>query len=134
MVKEFRYYGYTLDELQRMPLEKFIRLVPSRQRRSLKRGFTPEQKILLENIRAAKAVMEKGEKRVIETHCRDMVILPEMVGMAIHVHNGKEFVPITVEPQMIGHYLGEFATTMKKVTHGTPGVGASKASQYVPLK
>jgi len=134
MVKEFRYYGYTLDELQKLPLEEFIRLVPSRQRRTLKRGFTPEQKVLLEKVKVAKAAAEKGEKKMIKTHCRDMVILPEMVGITIHVHNGKEFVPVTIEPPMIGHYLGEFAITMKKVVHGAPGVGASRASQYVPLK
>jgi len=63
-----------------------------------------------------------------------MIILPEMVGMTIAVHNGKEFVNIDITPETIGHYLGELATTMKKVIHGTPGIGASRASMYVPLK
>lgn len=134
MVKEFRYRGYTLDELQKMPLEKFMLLIPSRQRRTLKRGFTPAQKVLLESVRAAKVAMERGEKMIVKTHCRDMVVLPEMIGMTIHVHNGKEFIPVTIEPQMLGHYLGEFAITMKKVVHSAPGVGASRASMYVPLK
>jgi len=63
-----------------------------------------------------------------------MIILPEMVGLTIAIHNGKEFKPIKIEHTMLGHYLGEFAITNKKVTHGTPGIGASKSSMYVPLK
>jgi small subunit ribosomal protein S19 len=71
---------------------------------------------------------------IVKTHIRDMVILPEMVGLTILVHNGKEFVPVEVRPEMIGHYLGEFAITNKPVRHGTPGIGASRSSMYVPLR
>jgi small subunit ribosomal protein S19 len=63
-----------------------------------------------------------------------MVILPEMVGTTIAVHNGKEFVPVEIVPEMIGHRLGEFVITNKRVVHGRPGVGATKSSMYVPLK
>jgi small subunit ribosomal protein S19 len=63
-----------------------------------------------------------------------MVILPEMVGVSIQVHNGKEFVNITITPEMIGYYLGEFSITNRPVRHGTPGIGASRSSMYVPLK
>ena len=112
-------------------LEDFIKVVPARQRRSLKRGFTPSQKILLEKVREYKA---KDIKKPIKTHCRDMIIIPEMVGMLFMVHNGKEFVVIKIRPEMIFHYLGEFAITNKPVKHGTPGIGASRSSMYVPLK
>ncbi len=74
------------------------------------------------------------DTKPIKTHCRDMVILPEMVGLTLLVHNGKEFASVEVKPEMIGHYLGEFAITNKKVLHGTPGIGASRSSMYVPLK
>jgi len=57
-----------------------------------------------------------------------------MVGITINVHNGKDFTPITMKPEMIGHYLGEYAITNKRVQHGAPGVGASRSSLYVPLK
>jgi len=50
------------------------------------------------------------------------------------VHSGKEFASIDIKPEMIGHYLGEFVITNKKVVHGTPGIGASRSSMYVPLK
>ncbi len=130
--KEFRYRGYTLDELLNMSLEEFAKLLPSRQRRSLKRGgLSPEQKKLLRKIRLAK----KGKyNKPIRTHSRDMVILPEMVGMTIHVHNGKEFVPVEIKEEMIGHYLGEFAMTRKVVQHGSPGVGATRSSMFVAVK
>lgn len=134
MPREFTYRGYTLEQLQSMSMDEFINLLPSRQRRSLHRGLTPEQRILLENIRKAKEAMRKGSSLIVKTHVRDMTILPEMVGLKILVHNGKEFVPVEIKPEMIGHYLGEFAITNKPVKHGTPGIGASRSSMYVPLK
>jgi len=134
MPREFTYRGHTLEEVQGMSMDEFIRLLPSRQRRSLQRGLTPEQRIFLENIRKAKEALKTGAQIVVKTHARDMIILPEMVGIRILVHNGKEFVAVDVAPEMIGHYLGEFATTNKPVKHGTPGIGASRSSMYVPLK
>ncbi|MGQ9552071.1 MAG: 30S ribosomal protein S19 [Candidatus Bathycorpusculaceae bacterium] len=134
MPKEFTYRGYTLENLQNMSMDEFIALLPSRQRRSLHRGLTPEQRILLERIREAKESAEEGTKVTVKTHVRDMLILPEMVGVTILVHNGKEFLPVEIKPEMIGHYLGEFAITNKPVRHGTPGIGASRSSMYVPLK
>jgi len=87
----------------------------------------------MERIRAVRRSKAKDAKP-IKTHCRDMVILPEMVGLTLLVHSGKEFSPIEVKPEMVGHYLGEFVITNKKVVHGTPGIGASRSSMYVPLK
>lgn len=129
MPKEFAYRGYTLGQLQEMSMDEFINLLPSRHRRSLHRGLTPEQRILLEKIRKVK---ENG--KAVKTHVRDVIILPEMVGVTLLVHNGKEFVSVEIKPEMIGHYLGEFAITNKPVKHGTPGIGASRSSMYVPLK
>jgi len=135
MPKEFRFRGYTIERLQNTSMDEFISLLPSRQRRSLQRGLTIEQRRLLEKIRGAKELSEKGEQtKPIKTHTRDLVILPEMVGVVIQVHNGKEFVSVEIIPEMVGHYLGEFAITNKPVKHGTPGIGASRSSMYVPLK
>ncbi len=131
MPKEFRYRGRTLEELQNMSMDEFIGLLPSRQRRSLQRGLTTEQRVLLENIRRAR----KGQgKATVKTHARDAVVLPEMVGVTILLHNGKEFTAVEVVPEMIGHSLGEFAITNKPVRHGQPGIGASRSSMYVPLR
>lgn len=133
MPKEFTYRGFTLEELQQMSMDDFIRTLPSRQRRSLLRGLPNEQRILIEKLRKATQESEK-DNAVVKTHCRDIVILPEMVGLTIQLYNGREFSPIEITPQKIGHFLGEYALTNKKVVHGTPGIGASKSSMYVPLK
>jgi small subunit ribosomal protein S19 len=134
MPKEFSYRGHNLNSITGMSMDEFINMLPSRQRRSLQRGLTPEQRILLEKLRAAKEAQKQGKDVSLKTHVRDLIILPEMVGAKIAVHNGKEFVAIDIKPEMIGHYLGEFAITNKPVRHGTPGIGASRSSMYVPLK
>jgi small subunit ribosomal protein S19 len=134
MPKEFSYRGHNLNSITGMSMDEFINMLPSRQRRSLQRGLTPEQRILLEKLRAAKEAQKQGKEVSLKTHVRDLIILPEMVGTKIAVHNGKEFVAIDIRPEMIGHYLGEFAITNKPVRHGTPGIGASRSSMYVPLK
>ncbi|MCS7094470.1 MAG: 30S ribosomal protein S19 [Thaumarchaeota archaeon] len=131
MVREFAYKGYTVEQLQKMSMDEFIKLLPSRRRRTLKRGMTDAQRKLLERVRKYKRL---GVSKPIRTHAREMVILPEMVGLTVAVHNGKEFVPVEIVPEMIGHRLGEFAITNKRVVHGRPGVGATKSSMYVPLK
>lgn len=134
MPKEFSYRGHSLESLSAMSMDEFINLLPSRQRRSLQRGLTAEQRILLEKLRAAKEAQKQGKDITLKTHVRDLIILPEMVDAKIAVHNGKEFVAMTIRSEMIGHYLGEFAITNKPVRHGTPGIGASRSSMYVPLK
>jgi len=131
MPKEFRYRGKTLEELNSMSTEALLELLPSRARRSLNRGVSEEKRKLLEDARAKKEGKLEGE---IKTHARDMIVLPTMVGLTIGVHNGREFVNLEVKPEMIGRYLGEYVITNKKVVHGTPGIGASRSSLYVPLK
>jgi len=54
--------------------------------------------------------------------------------LKIAIHSGKEFVPIDIIPEMMGHYFGEFVLTRKKVSHGAAGIGATKSSKFVPLK
>ena len=128
------YRGHKLSDLVQMNMDSLIELLPSRRRRTLKRGLPPRQKKLLVKLRAARKAKKKGKDVVVKTHCRDMVILPEMVDLTIGVHNGKEFVRVKILPQMIGHVLGEFSATGKPVKHGNPGIGATKSSAYVPLK
>lgn len=128
------YRGHKLDDLVKMNMDSLIELLPSRRRRTLRRGLPPRQKKLLINLRAARKSLRKGKDVVVKTHCRDMVILPEMIDLTIAVHNGKDFVRVKIIPQMIGHVLGEFAVTNKRVNHGSPGIGATKSSAYVPLK
>ncbi|MCH8972545.1 MAG: 30S ribosomal protein S19 [Thaumarchaeota archaeon] len=131
MVKKFDYRGVPLAELESISFEKLFQLFPARQRRSLTRGITDAKRKLIEDIKAKKAGKSKNP---IRTHLRDLIILPYMVGVEINVFSGKEFTPITITPEMISHYLGEYVITNKRVQHGAPGVGASRSSLYVPLK
>jgi small subunit ribosomal protein S19 len=110
-------------------------LMNSRQRRSLDKRvgkyMNDEKRKLREDMKLAR---EGKLNNSIKTHVRDMIILPDMIDLTINVHNGKDFTPINIKPEMIGHYLGEYSITNKRVQHGAPGVGASRSSLYVPLK
>jgi small subunit ribosomal protein S19 len=132
--KVFKFRGYSLEELQAMSLEEVIELLPSRQRRSLKRGFLPRQEKVLAKMEKVDIENNNGRPEVIKTHCRDMIVLPNMVGYTFGIYNGKEFVVVTIKPEMIGCYFGEFAQTRSRVQHGDPGMGATRSSMFVPLK
>jgi small subunit ribosomal protein S19 len=124
---KFTWKGKSLEELRAMPLEEYRNLVPSKLRRSLKRGFTGTQKAFLEKVKANPGKLHK-------TKSRGLVIIPELIGVKIGVHDGKEYIPVEIRPEMLGHRLGEFAPTRKKVQHSAPGFGATKSSKFVPLK
>ena len=131
MVKEFTYYGLATKELENLSNDELFKLLTARARRSLKRGINDGKRKLIDEIKEAKA---GNNKNTIKTHLRDLIILPYMVGVTVNVFSGKEFMPITISNEMIGHYLGEYVITNKRVTHGAPGVGSSRSSLYVPLK
>lgn len=132
--KKFTYRGQTLKDLRKMSMDEFILLVPSRIRRSLRRGLPKRHKKVLEKLRKAHKAQKAGKEIIVRTHCRDLPIFPEFIGLTIGVHNGQDFVPVKISPEMIGHYLGEYSITNKRVSHGSPGIGATKSSQFVPLK
>ena len=78
--KEFTYRGMTIDKLQELNFEDFMKMVPSRQRRSFTRGLSKEQ---------AKLINDSNSKpdKVIRTHRREMIIIPQFVGRTFAVHN-----------------------------------------------
>ena len=123
--KEFTYKGKTLAELQEMDIKTIAALYPARQRRTLLRGFTEPQKNLLKNLQ---------EKDMVKTHCRNMVVLPSMVGKTIMLYTGKEFVAVRVITEMLGYYLGEFALTRKRTQHSAPGIGATRSSASASVR
>jgi small subunit ribosomal protein S19 len=124
--EEFTYRGFSIDELKQMGAGELVPLMPARARRKVKRGFTRDEENLLSLVR-------EGDEK-IRTHLRSMVIMPQMIGMAFEVYNGKEFVRVELQPESLFHYLGEFALTRRRVTHGSAGIGATRSSKYVPLK
>jgi small subunit ribosomal protein S19 len=126
--KEFTLRGKTLPELQALPLSELAKLLSSRARRSIRRGFNSETTIFLDKMHAGAV----GD--VQRTHTRDALILPEHVGRRVAIHTGKEFKEVEVRPEMIGHYFGEFALTRRFEKHSGPGVGATRSSKFMPLK
>ncbi|HET7324508.1 MAG TPA: 30S ribosomal protein S19 [Halococcus sp.] len=129
---EFTYRGHTMEELQDMDIEEVADLLPARKRRSIERGLSVEKEKLVEKAKG------KGDEETandpIRTHLRDMPVLPEFVGKTFAVHNGQDFERVRVEPEMLGHYLGEFQLTRQSVEHGQAGIGATRSSKFVPLK
>lgn len=124
--KEFSYRGKSVEELMVLSMSEFIEMLPTRQRRTLKRGLSESQKVLLKKL-------SQGKKNV-KTHARDMIILPEMINKSVMVYSGKEFVALEIQPEMVGHVLGEFALSRKKGSHGSPGVGATKSSSSISVR
>src|SRR5262245_36141568 len=123
--KEFTYRGLSTEQISKMSIKEFANLVPSRERRSLLRGMTEAEKSLLHKL----------EKRNnIKTHCREMVIVPQMIGKTISLHNGKEFTPIMINEEMLGLRLGEMLLTRKMVKHNSPGLGATASKSKVSVK
>jgi len=134
--KQFTYRGHSIEELQAMPLYpveesaddlSVVSLLSARARRTLGRGISTDNDHLRNRVKTANG-------RPVRTHRRDMLILPEFVNTSIHIHNGQGYTPVDIKPEMIGHYLGEYAITRRGVTHSGPGVGATKSSKHVPLK
>ncbi len=128
MAKQFIFRGKTVEELQGMQLDDFIGMLPSRKRRSYKRGWTEEQQKFLKTLR------NSDNNKHVRTHCRDMLILPEMIGRKIAVYNGKEFVYLEIVSEMIGHNLGEYALTRKNIKHSAAGIGATRSTKFISVK
>lgn len=122
------YRGKSEEELKKMNLQEFSKLLKSRPRRALARQSQVVEKLITR--------FEKKEKKnkPLKTHCRDIVIVPQMIGKEIQIHNGKMFFPVQITIEMLGHRLGEFAHTRGKVTHTSMGVGATKSSKTVGRK
>ena len=126
MAKEFIFHGKSASEAVKMSLEEFAKLVPSRERRKIKRGFTEIEKKLLADL--------KSNSKDVRTHARDMIIIPEMIGKTIKVYNGKEWTQVIVEAEMLAHRLGEFSLTRKQVKHSAPGIGATRSSASLSVR
>ncbi len=123
--EEFTYQGQKIEDLKKLSLNELADILPARQRRKIKRGLSKDHRKLLAKMKT---------KDVVRTHLRDMIVLPDMVGKTVEIHSGKVFNRVTIMPEMVGHYFGEYAMTRGRVNHGSAGVGATRSSKYVPLK
>src|SRR5208337_4072457 len=104
MARIFTFRGKTPEELQKLSIEEFTKLLNSRERRTMERQGTTYKEL--------QAKVEKykklGKDKVLKTQVREAVILPAWLGMKFAVHNGKEWKELTIAPEMLGHRLGEF--------------------------
>lgn len=133
MAKIFTYRGHPIEDLKKMSIEEFARLLTTR-RRHLKRGLTEQEKKLLESVR-------KHPEKFHKTHLRNMIILPEMVSVKFGVYVGSDpkessarWINVVVTPEVVGKRLGEFAHTVKWVKHSAPGIGATRESKFIATK
>ena len=126
--KEKLFRGKHMEELKKLDTREFAKFLKSRQRRAVLRSFNMIDKFI-------KSCQEKvANGKAIRTHSRELVIVPAMVGMTIGIHTGKEFFPVKIVEEMLGHRLGEFALTRKFIKHGAAGVGATKSSAALSVK
>ncbi len=140
MPREFKFRGLDIEQIKAMSTDDFSRLIASRERRHLKRGLTEQEKKFLENIK-------KQPDKFHKTHLRDMVILPQMLGVKIGVYvggakaeegqqakEGAKWTSLVIAPEMLGHRLGEFSIPTKHVKHSAPGLGATRGSKFYASK
>ncbi len=130
MPRIFLFRGKTVEELQAMKVDDFAKLLESRQRRALKRNS-----IQVKELEAKiDAVKKKDPKKLIKTRTREAVILPSWLGLNIAVHNGKEYKQLAIGPEMLGHRLGDFVFSTKRVMHSAPGIRATRGSKFLAVK
>jgi len=133
--KKYTYRGNDIGKLLDMNMDELSQQLRSRQRRRLRRKMGTKYGRFIKKLVEVKKGTGPGEKpAAVKTHLRNCIVLPTMVQSVINVHNGKGYNSIEVKPEMIGYYLGEFAMTYKRVSHGKPGVGATHSSKFVPIK
>ena len=133
--KKYTYRGNDIGKLLDMNMDEMSKQLRSRQRRRLRRKMGAKYGRFIKKLIDVKKETHPGEKPApVKTHLRNCIVLPTMVQSIINIHNGKGYNSIEVKPEMIGYYLGEFAMTYKRVSHGRPGVGATHSSKFVPIK
>merc|ERR1719251_531024 len=110
----------------------------ARQRRAAQRGVPAMHERFLKKCRKSlkEFTNEPGTKpKPVLTHFRNMVIVPEMIGNIIGVHNGKQFLAVEIKAPMVGSYLGEYAMTYKYVMHsGAADKKMKQACNSISLK
>ncbi|NOZ12757.1 MAG: 30S ribosomal protein S19 [Acidobacteria bacterium] len=90
--------------------------------RSLKKGFFTDDHLM----KKVEAAIQTGSKKVIRTWSRRSTVTPEMIGMTFAVHNGKKFIPVYVDENMVGHKFGEFSPTRTFRGHAGKDKGSKR--------
>ncbi|MCK5878653.1 MAG: 30S ribosomal protein S19 [Holophagae bacterium] len=90
--------------------------------RSLRKGFFTDDHLM----KKVEAAMQMDSKKVIRTWSRRSTVTPEMIGMTFAVHNGKKFIPVYVDENMVGHKFGEFSPTRTFRGHAGKDKGSKR--------
>jgi len=109
--KDKFFRGKNTEELKTVNTREFAKLVKSRERRTILRNFDVIEAFV------KKCEFKDSKNRPIKTHDRTIVIVPRMIGKTIGVYNGKEFLKVIINEDMLGHRLGEFSMTRKIAKH-----------------
>jgi len=124
--------GKKIEELKTLDMSEFMILVDSRARRSLKRGF--DKKLMKQMDKYLEKTKDGNYQKPIRTHLRDTIVIPKMLGIKFAVYRGNKFEDVEIVPNMLGHYLGEFVLTRKRLQHGKAGIGATRSSTALKTK
>jgi len=131
MMKSF-WKGIDEDKVSSISDEEFLKLLGSRERRTLLRiKSNPRLKKFMETV---KKVQTSNPTKLIKTHVREAVIMPSWIGLVFGVYNGKEYKKVEITMNRVGRRLGDFSHSVGRVMHSGPGVGATRGSKFVPLK
>ncbi len=130
MVERIAFRGMTPSQITSLTNEQYLKLITSRERRSIKRNAV-EYKKLMEKVEKAK---KRGIDKPIKTHVREAVIILPWIGVRFEVYNGKEFKPVVITPNMLNHRLGEYSYSTKRVVHSAPGIRATRGSKFLAVK
>lgn len=130
MPEKIAFRGMYPADAEKLDQKQYLGLVKSRERRSMKRNGLDYKKLLAKVEEYKKA----GKTKPIRTHIREAVIIPSWIGVKFEVHNGKEFQALQISANMLGHRLGEFAYTTKRVLHSAPGIRATRGSKFLAVK
>ncbi len=130
MAERVAFRGLLPSEIEKLTKEQYLKLIKSRQRRSIKRNAIDYKKL----CEKAEQIKMAGSQKAIKTHIREAVILPSWIGLRFEVHNGKTFQIVQISANMVGHRLGEYSYTTKSVVHSAPGISATKGSKFIGEK
>jgi small subunit ribosomal protein S19 len=130
MAERIAFRGMTPSEVAKHDMKDYLNLITSRERRSIKRNGLEYRQLV---TKVAARIASKNPKP-IKTNIREAVILPEWVGLKFEVHNGKEWKPIFITANMLGHRLGQYSHTTKRVIHSDPGIRATRGSKFLAMK
>lgn len=129
-----KYRGKEKDELSKLSADESMPLLTSRARRTLKRAAEGKAMKVKNLMKKAAKIRATNPSKVVRTHLREAIILPEWLGMTFAVHDGKNWKNVFVSVDKLGYRLGDFAHTTGRVLHSGPGVGATRGSKFIPLK